>query len=370
MEYVQERVTTLHDYGGAAPDAPTDRTTVVVPMTERDHPSLAAERVFETLSTVDPASVLVALRASPDRVGAVRSWLDGFDLPVSVLWCNAASLIERLRAVGLPGGSGKGRDVWLALGVAAAESEFVAVHDADAKSYAPTHVPRLLFPLARGDEFSKGYYARVENDRLYGRLNRLFYVPLVRALAETTDAPVLDYLGAFRYALAGEFAMTADLARQVRTPPGWGLEVATLGTAFRSAGFEGSAQVDLGQHEHDHRSVGGPDGLGDMCLEVSDALAHVLADAGVDPDYDSLPERYRAVADGLVEQYAADAAFNDLSYDPAIERAQVDTYATAVSAPGPDDRLPPWNDAPLAPEDVRALSRDGLDSCCSHTDHK
>ena len=355
------RITTLHDFGDAAPEAPTDRATVVVPMTERDHARLAAERVFSTLADVAPGRVLVALRASPEQLGSVRAWLDGYDLPVEVLWCNAPPVADRLAEAGLDGPEGKGRDVWLALGVAAADSELLVVHDADTKSYAPTHVPRLLFPLTAGHDFAKGYYARVENNRLYGRLNRLFYVPIVRALAAASDEPLLSYLGAFRYALAGEFAMTADLARRARVPRGWGLEVGTLGTAFQHAGFEATAQVDLGQHEHDHRSVGGPDGLGDMCREVAVALFQVLDDAGVDPDFGTLPDRYRETADGLIDQYAADAAFNGLDYDRANEHEQVAAYADAVAPPGEDDRLPPWTDAPLAPAAVETAAREALE---------
>ncbi|MFC6724661.1 glycosyl transferase family 2, partial [Halobium palmae] len=49
MEYVQERVTTLHDLGPADVDAATDRTAVVVPMTEREYAGLAAERVLAEL---------------------------------------------------------------------------------------------------------------------------------------------------------------------------------------------------------------------------------------------------------------------------------------------------------------------------------
>ncbi|MCU4717548.1 glycosyltransferase family protein [Halapricum hydrolyticum] len=362
MEYVQERVTTLHDFGGADPDAPTDRATVVVPMTERDHASLAAERVFSTLEAVSPGRVLVALRAGPDRVSEVHAWLETFDLPLVILWCDSPPLTEALAAADLNGRRGKGRDVWLALGVAAADSEFVVVHDADAKSYAPTHVPRLLFPLAHGFAFSKGYYARVENDHLYGRLNRLFYVPLVRALEDAHDAPILSYLAAFRYALAGEFAMTADLARRVRVPRTWGLEVGTLGGAFEDAGFEDTAQVDLGQHEHDHRSVSGPDGLGEMCQSVGRALWWVLEDAGVEPDFETLPDRYRERAATLIEQYAADAAFNGLAYDRSDEREQVTAYAETITPPDDDTRLPAWTDAPISPETVRERSREGLDA--------
>jgi glucosyl-3-phosphoglycerate synthase len=355
MEYVQEAVTTLHDFGGAHPDAPTGRASVVVPMTERDHAGLAAERVLERLERLQVDRIVVPLRAKPSEVTDVVSWIDGFDVPVDVLWCTAPRVESRLAELGLDGDAGKGRDIWLGLGLAA-ESDFVVVHDADAKTYTEAHVPRLLYPLAEGHQFSKGYYARVENGRLYGRLCRLFYAPLIGALAAAHDHPVVDYLDAFRYALAGEFAATADLARGMRVQRGWGLEVCTLGEAFAAAGFEGTAQVDLGTHEHDHRSVGGPEGLGDMCTEAGAALFRAVEDSGLTPDYGTLPRRYRTQARRLIDQYAVDAGFNGLSYDRAAEREQVDTYAAAIEPPGEDRRLPAWRDAPVDPGEIRELS--------------
>lgn len=365
MEYVQERVTTLHDFADANPSAPTDRATVVVPMTERDYASLAAERVLTELEQVDPQRVVVALRATEQRVGDVVSWVDGFDVAAEVLWCSAPRVESHLHERGLDGETGKGRDVWLALGVAA-DTEYVVCHDADAQTYASSHVNRLLFPLAKGHDFSKGYYARVENGRLYGRLFRLFYAPLVRTLGEGHEAPVVDYFDAFRYGLAGEFAATGDLARNLRIQRGWGLEVGTLGEAFQRAGFDRSAQVDLGVHEHDHRSVGGPSGLGDMCREVGAALFQSLEDAGVSPAYDTLPEQYRRQASRLIDQYAADAKFNGLEYDIAAERDQVETYAAAIERPGADRRLPAWSDTSLEPDAIRSLSASAIEDAGHH----
>jgi glucosyl-3-phosphoglycerate synthase len=359
MEYVQDRVATCHDFGDAVPPAPLDRTAVVVPMTEREHASHAAEQVFAALEAVGPAQVIVALRADPSGVGAVVDWLEDFDLPLSVCWCTAPAMGDLLAEAGLGGRAGKGRDVWLALGLAA-EYPYVVVHDADATSYGPAHVPRLGYPLANGASFVKGYYARVEHDRLYGRLFRLFYRPLLRALRERRDAPILAYLDSFRYALAGEFAATSEVVRSLRVQRGWGLEVGTLGDAFATAGFEGSAQVDLGIHTHDHRSVAGPAGLGDMCEEVGSALFHALADHGVTPAFDTLAERYERAAETLVDQYALDAGFNDLAFDRGAEREQVATYASAVGPPGEDERLPAWREAPLAPDAVRDCSRRAL----------
>ena len=352
MEYVQERVTTLHHLRETTPTAPTDRAAVVVPMTEREYAGLAAEGVLSELEAVDPARVVVPLRAPAEKVGPFRDWLAGFDLPLEVLWCNGPTLAELLADNGLNGSAGKGRDMWLALGQVL-DADYVVCHDADTKTYDRSYVPRLLFPLEHGHQFSKGYYARVENGQLYGRLFRLFYAPLVRALAdETPDTEILGYLDAFRYALAGEFAATGELIAKMRFQRSWGLEVGTLGEAFAHAGVDGSAQVDLGAYEHDHRAVGGPTGLSEMSAAVGDALFRVVSDHGVDIDYATLPDRYRAAAERLRRQYAVDAAYNGLAYDRSDEREQIDTYADALREPGDDSRLPAWNDAPISPEAV------------------
>jgi len=355
MEYVQERITTLHHLRETTPAAPTDRAAVVVPMTEREYAGLAAEGVLSELEAVAPKRVVVPLRAPAEKVGPFRDWLAGFDLPLEVLWCNGPTLADLLADNGLNGSAGKGRDVWLALGQVL-DADYVVCHDADTKTYDRSYVPRLLFPLEHGHQFSKGYYARVENGQLYGRLFRLFYTPLVRALADgAADAPnaeIVGYLDAFRYALAGEFAATGDLIATMRVQRSWGLEVGTLGEAFAHAGIDGSAQVDLGAYEHDHRAVGGPTGLSEMSAAVGEALFRVVTEHGVDIDYATLPDRYRTAAESLRRQYAVDAAYNGLAYDRNDEREQIDTYADALREPGEDSRLPAWNDAPISPEAV------------------
>jgi len=348
MEYVQERITTLHELREPEPTAPTDRTAVVVPMTEREYGGLAAEGVLSELEAVDPARVVIPLRAPPETVGPFCEWLDSFDLSLEVIWCSGPRVTGLLADHDLNGGAGKGRDVWLALGQVL-DADYVVCHDADTKTYDRWYVPRLLFPLQYGHSFTKGYYARVENNQLYGRLFRLFYAPLIRTLADETDAPIVDYLSAFRYALAGEFAATGELISKLRVQRSWGLEIGTLGDAYAHAGFDGTAQVDLGAYEHDHRAVSGPAGLSEMCTAVGDALFRVVSDHGVDPDYDTLAGRYRSVAERFVDQYAVDAAYNGLDYDPSDERDQVTAYSETISRPSVDTRLPAWCETTLSP---------------------
>jgi glucosyl-3-phosphoglycerate synthase len=95
-----------------------------------------------------------------------------------------------------------------------------------------------------------------------------------------------------------------------------------------------------------------------MSESVGETLLRAVETHGVDPDYRTLPERYRAAAEDLVRSYAADAAFNGLPYDRAAELDQVASYADAVAEPGPDERLPPWRDAPVDPEAVLAAARE------------
>jgi glucosyl-3-phosphoglycerate synthase len=360
MDYLQERITTLHDLTDAVPAMPDGDSAVVVPIAGESEAAVTPDNVFEALETVGPTEVVVPLRGPSAVAAAFDRWSDRFAVDVTTLWCNAPTVAPVLEDHGLSGRMGKGRDVWLGLGLAASRADYVAVHDADATTYSPAHVPRLLAPLTMGHRFAKGYYARVEDGKLYGRLARLFVAPLLRALSGAHDHPVLDYLSAFRYPLAGEFAVTAETARSIRAQRAWGLEIGMLGEAYEAVGEAATAQVDLGMHRHDHRPVGGRGGLSTMAEEVGEALFRVLEDNGLTPAYDGLPEAYRKAATALVRQYEADATVNGLSYDPDAERSQVDAYAASIRPPGQDDRLPAWAETTLSPTAVLDASRNAL----------
>lgn len=360
MEYVQERIATLHDLTGQVPAVPIEEAAVVVPMTEREHAALPTEQILTELESLDPGRVVVVLRSPPDRVGRVKQWLGEFDLALDMLWCYGETVRSLLDEHGLDGSAGKGRDVWLGLGAAAVTHDYVICHDADTDSYTVDDVPRLLAPLTQDFQFTKGYYARVENNRLYGRLCRLLIFPLVRVLKTHYSDPIIEYIAAFRYPLAGEFGMTGSLARRLRVERRFGLEVGTLGDAFDHAGFDRTAQVDLGRHVHEHRSLGGPTGLVDMSDDVAAALFRVLEDHGIVPDYDRLQAAYRSTGRTFVRQYEADAIFNGLLYDRPGELDQIENYANAIHPPPPDNRLPTWRETDLDPTAVLAASRTDL----------
>lgn len=360
MDYAQEPITTIHRLTDAVPELPAGHNAVVVPIAAGDGQPVTPTHIFETLASVGPTRVIVPFRGSAETTTQFRRWLREFDIDTTLLWCNAPTIEPLLAEYGLDGEMGKGRDVWLGLGLAASTADYVAVHDADASTYSAAHVPRLLAPLASGHKFVKGYYARVEDNTLYGRLARLFVAPLLAALSDEHDEPLLSYLSAFRYPLAGEFALTGDVARRLRAQRAWGLEIGMLGETYDIVGSEATAQVDLGMHRHDHRPVAGRGGLATMAGEVGAALFRALEDHDCTPDYDRLPERYRHAARTLINKYETDAEVNGLAYDAASERQQTEAYAEQIGPPGADERLPAWAETELSPEAVHNASDEAL----------
>src|SRR5262249_30474200 len=161
----------------------------------------------------------------------------GVPFPVSFLWIDSPAvqdLLSLLEKQGLPAGEdGKGRSCWLSYAylLAAGDCDVIAVHDCDIRNYRRQFLARLCYPLVHPDldfVFAKGSYARV-TDRMCGRVTRLFVAPLLRAALRIAPRNrLLPFLHDFRYPLAGEFAMRADLARINRMPAGWGLEIGTL----------------------------------------------------------------------------------------------------------------------------------------------
>jgi len=69
-----------------------------------------------------------------------------------------------------------------------------------------------------------------------------------------------------------------------------------------------------------------------MSRAVGEATLRAVEGAGVEIEYDTLADRYREAADGLIRGYETDAAFNGLDYDRGAEREQVATYADASAA--------------------------------------
>jgi glucosyl-3-phosphoglycerate synthase len=271
-------------------------------------------------------------------------------------------LYERLAEEGLEAGrDGKGRSAWLAYGyvLATQQARVIALHDCDIRDYDREMLARLCFPLANPNmnyEFAKGYYGRVA-DRLYGRVTRLFMTPFLRAMRSVLGPnALLEFLDSFRFALAGECAMTTDLARSTRVPSDWGLEVGMLAEVFRNCSLKRICQVEIcDNYDHKHRELSEEaGGLHRMVEDIGGSLIRNLASYGVEFDagfLNTLTVAYVRMAQDAVVRYCDDAALNGLHFDRHEEELAVETFSRALRAAGLSfvrdpmgaPQIPNWN---------------------------
>jgi glucosyl-3-phosphoglycerate synthase len=307
-----------------------------------------------------------------------------FRVPVTAIWMEAPEILELfdlLEAKDLSiGKPGKGRTCWLSFGyiLACGDCDILALHDCDIRKYDRDLLARLVYPVGNpnlGFEFSKGYYARVA-DRLYGRVTRLFFTPLIRAIMDMSPGiPYLKFLDSFRYALAGEFAMTADLARVIRIPCDWGLEVGTLSEVYRNCAVSRVCQVDLSDnYEHKHKDLS-PDnpqfGLRRMTLDIAKSVFRTIAQEGVAMGADqfrALQLYYTRFAQDTIRRYYADAVINSLQFDLDQEDSAVTVFAKSLREAAAEfledplgaPQLPNWNRVVAAVPDIFMRLRDSV----------
>ncbi len=237
---------------------------------------------------------------------------------------------------------GKGQQAWMAFGyiLASNKSRVVVLHDCDVLTYDREFLARLCYPVANsslGIEFGKGYYSRATG-KLYGRVTRLFFTPLIRSLKKILGPlPFLEYLDSFRYPLAGEFGMTIDLARSIRIPGDWGLEMGVLAEIFRNTSLKRICQVEICEnYEHKHQALSATDptrGLTKMSVDISKSLFQTLGSEGVvlsKSAFLSLITTYLRTAQDTIQQYHGDAAINSLVFDRHQESVAVEAFVNAI----------------------------------------
>lgn len=276
-----------------------------------------------------------------------RARFDRMPTPVTALWLEdprIAAILADLTAAGVDAGPpGKGRTCWLAYGLllAAGDCDIIALHDCDIRDYHRRLLTRLCYPVAHpglGFEFAKGYYARVSDGRLRGRVMRLFLTPVIRALRILVpNAPYLQFLDSFRYALSGEFAIRADLLRLTRVPSDWGLEVGFLSEVYRNTSLPRICQVDIADnYDHKHHELGAGDssaGLRRMAVEIGKVLFRALAAEGIvlgEADQRTLAVLYLRTAQDMINRYAADATLNGFAFDRHEEGTAAFAFAECL----------------------------------------
>lgn len=261
-----------------------------------------------------------------------------------VLWNDGPRLREldaKLQSRGLaPREAGKGRNVWYCLGyiLASGDSEAIALHDCDILTYDRRLLAQLFYPVANPGfnyEFCKGFYARVADGRMNGRVSRLLVTPLIRSLKKIFgDLDYLDYLDSYRYPLSGEFSMRRDVLNDLRIPSDWGLEIGVLSEMYRNYSTNRLCQVDIADaYDHKHQSLSADNdagGLSKMSIDISKAVFRKLATNGVvftSETFRSIKATYFRVALDFVESYRNDAVMNGLELDLHREEEAVELFA-------------------------------------------
>jgi len=263
---------------------------------------------------------------------------------------------------------GKGRNVWFCFGymIASGKSEAIALHDADIVTYSREMLARLVYPVVDPSfnfKYCKGFYFRTDDERMYGRAVRLLVTPLVRTLKKLIGFhSYLEYLDSFRYPLAGEFSMRADVIKTIRIPYDWGLEIGILSEVERNNTLNRICQVEIAdRYDHKHQTLSLEDadkGLSKMSRDVSRAIFAKLSTDGVTFSpafFRTLKATYYRIALEFVELYKADADMNGLSYDFHREEEVVDLFVKNVYQSGMNYLNDPDN-LPLMPSWKRVQS--------------
>ena len=376
MDMKQEEITTLHDLNldkeklmKNISDVAVERpVSVILPMLYSEIKSNALGNIVTQLNKCTYLKeVIVPLAAKKEEEFIhVKRFFKKLEIPKLVMWCNGSkieNLLTQLKAEGLnlTKYHGKGRDVWLALGIANLRSYAVALHDADIQGYNEMIPTKLLYPLLEPEldfKFNKGYYARVNIKRtiMYGRVFRLFLHPLLKSLVDLlgSEPDFIRFMRSFRYPISGEFALTSDLARDLDIPGGWGIEVGVMAEISRNVAIKRICQTDLGFYEHKHQAIGDSDkGLVKMSGEIFKTLLRTLIEQDniqvSRPFLLSLRVLYQRNAQDAIRKYHADAHINGIKYDRHMEETMVEKFSQELMIAGNKymqkpvgTRMPDW----------------------------
>jgi len=342
--------------------------TLLLPALYSEFETPAIPKIINELKKVNYLyQIVLSLdRADREQFQRVREIMAALPTATRVVWHDGPRMQKLYRVLrendftlDMPG---KGRSVWMTMGYILSDRSVyaIALHDSDIVNYEREILARLLYPVAHPAislEFSKGYYARV-TDRLYGRVVRLFYTPLVRTLRRVLGFnPFLSYLDNFRYALSGEFALISSLARDLRISPTWGLEVSLLSEVYQRTSVNRICQVEvIESYEHKHQLLDKekPDqGLIRMANEIAQTLFRVLSQDGVvmsEAFYRTLLTAYIQESRIAIEKYHALTLLNGIHYDRHSEIEAVEAFVGSlrtaidefISDPVGVPMLPAW----------------------------
>lgn len=304
-----------------------------------------------------------------------------------VLWNDGPALKaldQELEELGVaPKELGKGRNVWYCMGyiLASNKVESVALHDCDIVTYSRDLLAKLIYPVANPQfnyMFCKGYYSRIADGKINGRVCRLLVTPLLRALGKVFgQMEYLQYMDSYRYSLSGEFSFRRDVLSDIRIPSDWGLEIGVLSEMYRNYSTNRLCQVDIADvydHKHQDLSIDNDQGgLSKMSIDIAKAMFRKLATQGQTfntETFRTVKATYYRIALDLIETYHNDAVMNGLTLDVHGEERAVEMFAknimkageTFLDNPMETPFIPSWNRVISAMPDVLDRLLDAVES--------
>jgi len=394
-------VTTLHNLNQRAPE---DMEAELVEFSKKRPLGLLLPSLFSELQgTALPdiigkikevnylSQIVIGLdRADEEQYKHALSFFGQLPQHHRILWNDGPRLQAidaKLKKLGLaPKELGKGRNVWYCMGyiLASDKAKAIALHDCDILTYEKDLLTKLLYPVANplfNYDFSKGFYARVADGKINGRVSRLLVTPLIKALKKTVGhSEYLEYMDSFLYPLAGEFSFRRDVLKDIRIPSDWGLEIGVLSEMYRNFSSNHICQVDIAatyDHKHQDLSLDSTEGgLSKMSIDISKAFIRKLATEGetfTAEKFRTLKATYYRIALDYVETYRNDAVMNGLKLDTHNEEKAVEMFAqniltagnTFLEKPMETPFMPSWNRVISAIPDILSQINEAVEE-----DHK
>ena len=344
--------------------------TLILPSLFSELKGQALPKIIEEISKVKYIqNIVIGLdRANENEFLEAKEFFKKLPQKHEILWNdgpNLKNLDNQLKEQNLaPQEMGKGRNVWYCMGyiLAMGDTEAVALHDCDILTYNRNLLARLVYPVANPKfnfDFCKGFYPRVSNHKIKGRVARLLVTPLLRALEKTIGfKEYISFLDSFRYPLAGEFSFRRRVLKDIRIPYDWGLEIGVLSEMYRNYAGNRLCQVDIADlYDHKHQDISLDDkslGLSRMSIDITKAIIRKLASQGETFSmsiFRSLKATYYREALDFVQIFKKDALMNAYDLDVNEEEIAVELFAQNImvagkvflDSPMETPNIPTWN---------------------------
>ena len=347
---------------------------LILPCLYSELEGTALPKIVEEISKTKYLDHIIIGLDKANEAQAKKAWkfFKKLKSPFSILWNDGPGLKKLDRELKknnlAPSELGKGRNVWYCIGMCIARdsARSVALHDCDIKTYDRRMLAKLFYPVVNplfNFEFCKGYYPRVANEKMNGRVARLLVFPLLTALEKTIGkSDYLDFMKSFKYPLAGEFSFRRNVLPELRISSDWGIEVGILSEMQRSFSPQNICQVDLADtYDHKHQVLSIDDetkGLSRMSIDIIKTFIKKLATQGNTfsrEKFRSLKATYYRSALDLIDIYRNDAVMNGLKFDSHTEEKAVELFAINIMKAGEAFILNPM-DTPFIPTWSRVKS--------------